>query len=816
MALMMTVMCLCGSLAAAEGSAENRITFRIQTREELLAEQGMSASAWEEFAQEARAAAEENPLTEETMVSANPEAVFHRADHRIFMIEHADFLGKLTDARGAYRAACALLPALGAAPEAELMLWSRLEVNGTVTWVFQQAFEGLTVLGGTLKIATDEAGSVSAVISSLSAEMPQVEGIRELTAVEAENLVREKLGEEAGDAVLPEYTMRAVIPADLDIHEEETQPDRLVWVVFSANPTAAGSGDLPYLAHYVDVRGEYLHASAVASPGDRAARGGYATEYTFENMEADTWTGVVKTVSGKEMKLSAPVVRDPEAGKWYLADPERKIAVGEFRPMVYEEQRLEMVSSEENAGWDDSTLITYANMIRIWDYYAEMGWKGPDGSGTPMLLLHGLSLENGEEIDNACYMGMINGWQCFGFGGETPFGEAMDVLAHEFTHCVTTATMNTNLYEGDLGAINEAMSDIMGNICEMTLDATEDTGWLLGEGLGEPIRSMADPHLFGQPEYVWDIYYGPEAGTPNEINDQGGVHSNSSLLNLVAARLCLDGGMTVREAAAFWLTAACGMTARTDYPQMVPLLRWVLGTSGNERYGECLNQLLEKTRMADADQLSELPEGQRQITLRLPETEAMKDPYWVLTALQIDTGKIGRIVGAGVNLGFAALLGDEEATRTASDEMMQTLDDMGLGQLVQTLLNHGEDSIEMMLEIARIRNEFFTEMVSWVSSEENTISAVMQQKPTIYMLMNMDPDTQEMRGLALLTGSEWIDLMSFTDSDDIMEQAGTLLQMLFSLPEMLEEPGETVKAVELPSAGLETLSLLPLDRDKEE
>ena len=59
---------------------------------------------------------------------------------------------------------------------------------------------------------------------------------------------------------MPEYTFRAVLPAAFDLEADE-MPERLVWVVFTANADfAAGKQDLPYLAHYVAVSGDYLPA----------------------------------------------------------------------------------------------------------------------------------------------------------------------------------------------------------------------------------------------------------------------------------------------------------------------------------------------------------------------------------------------------------------------------------------------------------------------------------------------------------------------------------------------------------------------------
>ena len=60
------------------------------------------------------------------------------------------------------------------------------------------------------------------------------------------------------------------------------------------------------------------------------------------------------------------------------------------------------------------------------------------------------------------------------------------------------------------------------------------------------------------------------------MNDRGGVHFNSSLLNLIAARLCTEYGMSYEDAVSFWIMTAMGLTPRTDYIQMGALLNWAL------------------------------------------------------------------------------------------------------------------------------------------------------------------------------------------------------------------------------------------------
>ena len=90
--------------------------------------------------------------------------------------------------------------------------------------------------------------------------------------------------------------------------------------------------------------------------------------------------------------------------------------------------------------------MLYSNFSRVYDYYESLGWKGPDGKGTDTLLLYYYCDENKNPADAAFYEGFRKyGYQIFTFG--KGFGDAYttDVIAHEFTHCVTSVS----LVEGD-------------------------------------------------------------------------------------------------------------------------------------------------------------------------------------------------------------------------------------------------------------------------------------------------------------------------------------------------------------------------------
>ena len=120
------------------------------------------------------------------------------------------------------------------------------------------------------------------------------------------------------------------------------------------------------------------------------------------------------------------------------------------------------------------------------------------------------------------------------------FGEGTatdDIVAHELTHGVTYFAGGL-FYWNESGAINESMSDVFGELVDLTNGAGLDAPvnrWQIGEGssLGV-IRSMADPTLYGHPDRrfspLWHL----------ALSDNRGVHLNSGVGNKLAY-LLVDG-----------------------------------------------------------------------------------------------------------------------------------------------------------------------------------------------------------------------------------------------------------------------------------
>ena len=142
----------------------------------------------------------------------------------------------------------------------------------------------------------------------------------------------------------------------------------------------------------------------------------------------------------------------------------------------------------------------------------------------------------GARYSNAFFDGS---WLVFGEGDGEVFGDftmSLDVFAHEYGHKLVK--MGPDLvYEGQPGALNESMSDVIG-VCVRSFHAAEgvETNWKIGEDLfvepGSALRDMKSPgsaydnRLLGS-----DPQVGHMKDYVHTYQDHGGVHINSGIPN---------------------------------------------------------------------------------------------------------------------------------------------------------------------------------------------------------------------------------------------------------------------------------------------
>ena len=167
----------------------------------------------------------------------------------------------------------------------------------------------------------------------------------------------------------------------------------------------------------------------------------------------------------------------------------------------------------------------------VFDYYKKVHARNAiDGAGGAMLS----TVHFGQAYDNAFWDGT---GMSYGDGGQLfkPLSAGLDVVAHEFTHGVTGATSNLN-YQGQSGALNEAVSDIFGVFIEHSFIPDPVKNWIMGERIALGSTGMRDfkvPANGDQP--------GNMSVFVNTQQDNGGVHINSGIVNNAAFLMTMGG-----------------------------------------------------------------------------------------------------------------------------------------------------------------------------------------------------------------------------------------------------------------------------------
>ena len=462
--------------------------------------------------------------------------------------------------------------------------------DGYTYYTLQQRYGGLTLQYSTMRIVVDPDGYTAGLTSSFQPNVGTAPAEDAISKTEAENVVKQKYSS-LNLKYFEDYTIRLAATFNNVVYN--------CWVVYTDNPDASASFDMPYVEHYIaSSDGTYLTAipaNTFASSNKNIMN----TDGYFENLTTQTVSKTVKMADGSSKTLTVPVSKNSKDGKYYLIDPERKIAVAQYKDFYYS-GIVNMVSSSTQDGWTDNNLLAYDNYIKAYDFYAERGIKSVDGFGVPMLVTVGYCDQQGNPVDNACFYGINQGWACFAVSDANRYSDCLDVVAHEFTHGVTRSSMQGTAYRNETGSINESYSDIMGNLCEMICDQTTDRNWLIAENSGAVMRDMGNPNNYAQPGYVGDVYYVPSVLTPDvNYNDNGGVHVNNSLVGHMAYLLD-KAGMTMDEQFSMWATSIELLTPLSDYMDLHGILLFSLKINGMlQKYGMTVNKAFADAGLND-------------------------------------------------------------------------------------------------------------------------------------------------------------------------------------------------------------------------
>ncbi|MGX8705185.1 MAG: hypothetical protein ACSW8J_01275, partial [bacterium] len=216
-------------------------------------------------------------------------AKIYTHDGRVTFVEGACTTEPVLNQADAEKVVDAMIPQLGGDERTNFEFWRALnDTNGNVYYVFRQMYANVTVSGGAVKVVTDAAGNMLGLVSSVESELPDTEAAEGISAGDAEAIVVAHVRENQQLDVEPleGRTEKVVLPVNLELDpdfEEEKEESRFVWAVYTDNPTGTVNGsDLPYLAHYVTMDGEYLYSLPTIMPGDEAGAAGFDSAYVFE------------------------------------------------------------------------------------------------------------------------------------------------------------------------------------------------------------------------------------------------------------------------------------------------------------------------------------------------------------------------------------------------------------------------------------------------------------------------------------------------------------------------------------------------------
>ncbi len=502
-------------------------------------------------------------LTEDDLLRMNrgDATILHSEEGYLTFLRGTFSEEKVLDSEDGIRSLFGIASLLGLGRGSEFYaVYGQKNRFGYTTYVYRQRYGDLTLENAVLKIFVDPEGYTCGLVSSFTPNAGIAPENEEAVTMQEAREAVEQAWKGQTFYFFDEYTRQTSVTID-DVAYH-------AWAVFTDAPQEMEEEGRPYLEHLVAYDGSYLMYMAVSSPEELVPGDSALVEYAlswFNDKEPDTWTGTVRHFDGREEKLTVPVVRDRD-GVMYLADAGRHILVSDYYTFTYKHDYIPWTSGD-GSEWPDCYLIAYANLIRVYDFFKEYGYASIDGCEMPVLLLTDYCSAEKRPIDNACFSGLSAGWACFCFSSINTYGESIDVVGHEYVHGISYCCRMGDVYANEPGALNESTSDIIGNLCEMMLGATDDTEWLMGENTGEAIRSMSFPWRFRQPVRVGGTYYTEPSAMPGMDNDFGGVHDNCSLINYIAWQLHAQ-GMPVEEELKLWLEALNFLTPESGFREI--------------------------------------------------------------------------------------------------------------------------------------------------------------------------------------------------------------------------------------------------------
>jgi len=242
-------------------------------------------------------------------------------------------------------------------------------------------------------------------------------------------------------------------------------------------------------------------------------------------------------VSGKGDMSGYYLDYNSDEDRYYLRDTTRNIYVYSWTGS--EDDLSAPQSWGENAYWDndaiESSATEYRNLVDTYNYYKDnLGRLGCDGkNGTTILFYNAFFGQFARHNVNSKNQDIIE--------MSEDLKNNVEIMVHEYTHGVAYHETGLSNYKIS-GAINEAYADIMGQLY------LSNPNWIMMD------RNITTPYSFVDPSNV----------TPNQENDMGYVHNNSTIVSNACYKM-YSNGISKEKLTKLWYTSL------------------LLGYSGNEK-----------------------------------------------------------------------------------------------------------------------------------------------------------------------------------------------------------------------------------------
>ncbi|MGK5442083.1 M4 family metallopeptidase [Micromonospora sp. URMC 105] len=397
----------------------------------------------------------------------------------------------------------------GVSGESYQAVRTKVDANGAAHTRYTRTFKGLRVYGGDFVIHTAPNGSYAGSSVGLAAPLTLATAPKvTLTSVKA--TARKAFSGKLESVGSPELFVDA-----------SSGKGRLAYeTVLSGWHT---DGQTPSRFHVISdaltgkVIGSYDEIEMVAGTGQSVYSG---------TVEVDT------TLSGSTYQMI-----DPSHGNGSTCDMNNGTST--CTTFTNNDNSWGDTNTRQRAGVD-----AHFGAAKTYDYFKNVHGRNGifgDGRGVPSRVHYGNNYVNAFWDGSRMTYGD-------GSGNSRPL-VSLDVAAHEMSHGVTENVVPGGLtYSGESGGLNEATSDIFGNMVEFYANTTADPGdYQVGEkininGNGTPLRYMYDPKLDGSSDTCWTT------GTKNKD-----VHYSSGVANHFFFNLAEGTGST-----AYGTSPICG------------------------------------------------------------------------------------------------------------------------------------------------------------------------------------------------------------------------------------------------------------------